>query len=60
MHSYDHDPEGRKRLVDAVIKLFAEGKVKPPIHARLPLADAKKAHALLDARAVHGKLVLKP
>ena len=60
MHSYDHDPEGRKRLVDAVIKLFAEGKVIPQIHARLPLADAKKAHALLDARAVHGKLVLKP
>jgi hypothetical protein len=31
-----------------------------PGHARLPLADAKRAHEMLDARAALGKIILKP
>jgi NADPH2:quinone reductase len=60
MHSFDHDPAARKRIADGVIALFAAGKVKPPVHARLPLAEASKAHEMLDARAVMGKLLLEP
>jgi NADPH2:quinone reductase len=60
MHAYDHDAEGRARIRDAAFDLFATGAVRPPIHARLPLADAARAHEMLDARAVMGKIVLKP
>lgn len=59
-HSYDHDPQARNRLMDKVLPLFADRTLDPPIHARLPLAEARKAHELLDAGAIMGKLVLKP
>ena len=59
-HGYDHDPEGTQALLDAVLPLFADGRIVPPIHARLPLAEARQAHELLDARAIMGKLVLVP
>jgi NADPH2:quinone reductase len=59
-HGFDHDPEGTQRLIDAVLPLFASGKVAPPLHDRLPLAEARKAHELLDARAIMGKLILVP
>jgi len=42
------------------IGLFAAGAVKPPIYQRLPLAEARRAHEMLDAREVLGKLILKP
>jgi NADPH:quinone reductase len=60
MHSYDHDPAARGRIAAAALALFASGAVKPPIHARLPLAEAARAHRMLDAREVLGKIVLKP
>lgn len=60
MHSYDHDPAARARIAAAALTLFASGAVKPAIHARLPLAEAARAHRMLDAREVLGKIVLKP
>lgn len=60
MHAYDHDPEGRRRIVTETLRLFAAGAVAPPIFRRLPLAEARHAHELLDARAVLGKIILKP
>jgi len=60
MHSYDHDPEGRRRILDRTLALFASGAIRPPIHARLPLSEARQAHEALDRREVLGKLVLKP
>lgn len=60
MHSFDHDPEGRQRVATRVIEIFAAGEVRPPVDRRLPLAEARQAHELLDARAVLGKLILKP
>lgn len=60
MHSFDHDPEARRRVTEAVIEIFASGRVRPPIDRRLPLAEARQAHARLDQRAVLGKLILKP
>lgn len=60
MHSFDHDPEARRRVAQATLDLFAAGKVKPPVFARLKLSEARRAHELLDARSVLGKLILKP
>lgn len=60
MHSYDHDPQGRRRVTAAVLELFAQGKVHPPVYRVLPLAEARRAHEILDAREVLGKLLLRP
>lgn len=45
--------------VEHVWPLLADGRIRPHIHATLPLADAARAHALLDAGEVTGKLVLE-
>lgn len=58
MHSFDHDPAGRARVAARTVALFAGGKVKPPVHARLPLAEARRAHEMLEGRQVLGKIVL--
>jgi len=60
MHSYDHDPEGRSRVLSGVLDLFARRAVRPPVHRRLPLAEARRAHEMLDRREVLGKLILSP
>lgn len=59
-HSYDANPEARARVLGEVVDRFADGGLIPPIHATLPLADARKAHEMLDARDILGKVVLKP
>lgn len=60
MHSFDHDPAARQRIAARVLALFAAGAVKPPVYRRVPLAEARRAHEMLDAREVLGKLILKP
>lgn len=59
-HCYDRDPPTRARIIGEVVDLFARGAFAPPIHDKLPLAEAKRAHEMLDAREILGKLVLKP
>jgi len=60
MHSFDHDGEARRRIASAVVSMFERGAVHPPLYRRLPLADARRAHEMLDRREVLGKLVLVP
>jgi NADPH2:quinone reductase len=60
MHSFDRDRQAKQRIAERVIALFAGGKVKPPVHARLPLAEARHAHEMLDRREALGKILLKP
>jgi NADPH:quinone reductase-like Zn-dependent oxidoreductase len=43
-----------------VMRLVFEGRLAPVIHQVLPLADARKAHELLEGGKVFGKLVLEP
>lgn len=43
-----------------LIGYLVSGKIKPVIHARLPLADAAKAHAILENGENIGKVILKP
>jgi NADPH:quinone reductase-like Zn-dependent oxidoreductase len=40
--------------------MLAAGKLHPRIHARLPLAEARRAHEMLERGAVLGKLLLHP
>ncbi|KAF2005945.1 alcohol dehydrogenase zinc-binding domain protein [Amniculicola lignicola CBS 123094] len=43
-----------------VLSLMATGKLKPIIHERFPLADATKAHRLIESRHFFGRIVLLP
>ena len=60
MHTYDRLPEPRRAAMRQAIALLADRKVQPAIAARLPLADAAAAHAMLEARHAMGKVVLVP
>jgi NADPH2:quinone reductase len=60
MHSFDELPALRDRCTDEVLRLFAEGKIAPHLGPILPLAEAAKAHAMLEQRGVIGKILLKP
>jgi len=59
-HSYDHDPEGRRRLMRAVIELLAKGAIRPAVGARFNLGEVRLAHALLEAGTALGKIVMHP
>lgn len=41
-------------------QLAASGKLRPAVHAEIPLAEAARAHAIIEARANLGKVVLRP
>jgi NADPH2:quinone reductase len=43
-----------------VLPLVADGRVRPTVHESLPLADAARAHRLLESGDVFGKVVLIP
>ncbi|WP_024286098.1 NAD(P)H-quinone oxidoreductase [Cellulomonas sp. KRMCY2] len=45
---------------DHVWPMVADGRVRPVVQDRLPLAEAARAHELMAAGAVFGKLVLVP
>jgi NADPH:quinone reductase len=60
MHVYEDDPEGRQRIIRAPLDLVAKGKIRTPIAARIPLAEAGKAHELIESRKPMGKILLKP
>jgi NADPH2:quinone reductase len=60
MHTYDHMEEPRREAMAKAVELLGSGKVKPAIAARFPLAEARKAHDMIDARTANGKIVLMP
>lgn len=43
-----------------LVALLAEGRIEPIIADRIPLADVRRAHELLEFTGVSGKLVLVP
>lgn len=55
---------GRPRLYEAwrreLWELYAAGALRPAVHAEFALADAAEAHAVIEARANRGKVVLIP
>ncbi|AGF71282.1 NAD(P)H-quinone oxidoreductase [Corynebacterium halotolerans] len=48
-----------RSTVEHVWPMLADGRVRHHIHATLPLADAARAHELLDSGEVTGKIVLE-
>lgn len=60
MHTFDDDPATRRAGAEALLGLLARGAIRPPIRERIPLAEAARAHALLESGKVLGKLVLEP
>jgi NADPH2:quinone reductase len=47
-----------RELEEKVWPLLTEGRCKPVIHARFPLAQAAQAHALMESNAHIGKIIL--
>jgi NADPH2:quinone reductase len=60
IHTWDHLVEERRAGMRALIDMLAAGKLHPRIHGRLPLAEASRAHEMLESGAVMGKLLLVP
>ena len=60
IHTWDHLVEERRAGMRALIAMLAAGKLHPRIHARLPLAEARRAHEMLESGEILGKLLLQP
>ncbi|HTV36359.1 MAG TPA: zinc-dependent alcohol dehydrogenase family protein [Xanthobacteraceae bacterium] len=60
IHTWDHLVEERRAGMRALIDMLAAGTLHPRIHIRLPLAQAARAHEMLESGAVLGKLLLIP
>jgi NADPH2:quinone reductase len=60
MHTFDADPVRRRALMHAAIDAMASGAVRAPRATLLPLAEARRAHQLLDEADTVGKIVLQP
>ena len=57
---YSVAPEDFASSMRELLEHVEAGRITPRIHASLPLAEAGKAHELLDSKAVMGKVLLKP
>jgi NADPH2:quinone reductase len=60
VHALDHEHELRRALMQRAIDLMAAGRLRPPPPTVMPLADAARAHALMEAGQTVGKIVLVP
>ncbi len=60
IHSFDDRPDIRAATMKTLLDHLAAGRIRPLIYDRLPLAEAARAHELLESRQVIGKLLLKP
>jgi NADPH2:quinone reductase len=49
-----------REAMAALIGWLVEGRLKPPVYRKMPLADAARAHSLLEGRGVSGRLLLVP
>ena len=54
------DPPLVRAAAEELLDLWRRGEIDPPVGARFPLADARDAHALIEARRHVGKVVLEP
>ncbi|GAB5439083.1 NADPH:quinone oxidoreductase family protein [Falsiruegeria mediterranea] len=52
------EPQGHAENMAELFQLYAEGKVKPQISARFPLAEAPAALEMMQDRKVMGKVVI--
>jgi NADPH2:quinone reductase len=59
-HIYDHDRDARRALMRDMIDALGKGEIAPVISARLPLAEVRRAHSLLEQGAALGKIIMTP
>jgi NADPH2:quinone reductase len=60
IHTLDRQPARRRAFMERAIGLMSEGRLRPPPPTLLPLAQASRAHAMLESGETLGKLVLLP
>jgi len=60
IHTLDHDRPLRRALMGRAIEMMAAGRLRPPAPTVLPLAEAARAHEMMEARRTLGKIVLVP
>lgn len=60
LHDWVHDVAEQDAASAHVFSLLREGTLHLPVQQTLPLADAARAHAMLEARQTQGALVLLP
>nr|WP_245606585.1 zinc-binding dehydrogenase [Streptomyces himastatinicus] len=53
-------PELYARHRDELWRLFGEGRLRPAVHAEIPLDQAPEAHAIIESRTNRGKVALIP
>jgi NADPH2:quinone reductase len=54
------DPQWFREDFGALLELLRRGDIHPVVAERLPLAEARRAHEMLESSASKGKLVLVP
>jgi NADPH2:quinone reductase len=54
------EPDRQRALVDDLLRLYRQGAIRPPLHARIPLAEGVRALDELASRRAMGKVVLVP
>lgn len=54
------DPALASRTLRGLARLIEDGKLRPLIHATLPLSAAAEAHAMIEQHRARGKIVLVP
>ena len=52
------EPKANAAMMQELARWYAEGKVKPVIDRKMPMAQLKEAYARMGSREVKGKLVL--
>jgi NADPH2:quinone reductase len=60
IHTLDKDRELRRNLMERAIELMAAGRLRPPPPTVLPLAEAARAHQMMEGGQTVGKIVLTP
>jgi NADPH:quinone reductase len=60
IHSFDNRPDIREQVTRTLLDHLAAGRIAPLIYARLQLAEAGRAQAMLEAGEAIGKVLLKP
>jgi NADPH2:quinone reductase len=60
IHALDHERKLRRALMERAIELMAAGRLRPAPPTLLPLAEAARAHEMMEAGQTLGKVVLVP
>jgi NADPH2:quinone reductase len=54
------DGTALREAMAALTRGLLDGGLKPPAYRMMPLAEAAQAHALLERRGIHGRVLLVP